>query len=82
MQDAAAGFARQLEGVYGKYMVGPAEPVINRVRNLFLMDLLFKLPKDASLIGQCKKDIGRQCAVLHAEKRFRNVTVLPDVDPQ
>ncbi|HRN55155.1 MAG TPA: primosomal protein N', partial [Agriterribacter sp.] len=44
--EAAQLFAAQLQKDYGKYMVGPAEPAVNRVRNQYLMELLFKLPKD------------------------------------
>ena len=65
---------------YGNYLVGPAEPVIGRIRNQFLMELLFKLPRDGKTINQCKKDILEQVAVLHNEKSFRSVTVVADVD--
>jgi primosomal protein N' (replication factor Y) len=78
--DAAHVFANALQHVYGKYIVGPAEPVINRVRNMFLMELLIKLPRDAQFIAQCKKDIFKETVKLHSEKRFRQVVVIPDVD--
>ncbi len=78
--DAAHFFCNNLQTVYGQYMVGPAEPVINRVRNMYLMELLLKLPRDANLISQCKKDVLKGCVKLHAEKRFKKVLVVPDVD--
>ncbi len=78
--DAAHHFAQALQTAYGKYIVGPAEPVVNRVRNMYLMELLLKLPREAGLIAQCKKDIVKQCAGLHAVKRFKKVIVVPDVD--
>jgi primosomal protein N' (replication factor Y) len=78
--DAAHVFAENLQKVYEKYIVGPAEPVVNRVRNMFLMELLLKLPRDSQFIAQCKKDIQKETARLHAEKRFRQVVVIPDVD--
>lgn len=78
--DAAHQFANALQVPYGKYMVGPAEPVINRVRNMFLMEMLFKLPKDGQVIAHCKRDILKQCAQLHADKKFKRVIVVPDVD--
>jgi primosomal protein N' (replication factor Y) len=80
VQEAAQWFAQALQVPYGKYMVGPAEPVVNRVRNLFLMELLLKLPRDTQIITTCKSDILKHIAALHAEKKFRNVTVVPDVD--
>ncbi|MBD0332393.1 MAG: primosomal protein N', partial [Chitinophagaceae bacterium] len=81
VQHAAHEFANSLKSPYEKYIVGPAEPVINRLRTLYLMEMLFKLPRDAKLISQCKKDVLKQGVNLHAEKKFRKVIVTPDVDP-
>jgi primosomal protein N' (replication factor Y) len=61
-------------------LVGPAEPVVGRVRNQYLMELLIKLPKDHKLITQCKKDLLEQIAILHNEPRFRSIVIVPDVD--
>jgi primosomal protein N' (replication factor Y) len=78
--EGAHVFAKMLQATYGKYIVGPAEPVINRVRSLFLMELLLKLPRDSQLITRCKENLLKQIAVLHAQKRFTKVLVIPDVD--
>ncbi len=63
------------------YIVGPASPVINRIRNMYLMELLVKLPKDAVMIQQYKKYITNHFNLLHADKKFRSVTLVADVDP-
>ena len=80
VMEAAYTYSQALQIPYGKYIVGPAEPVINRVRNMFLMEMLLKLPRDSQTIAKCKSDLLKQIAVLHAEKKFRNVVVVPDVD--
>ena len=67
-------------GGYGQYIVGPAEPVIGRIRNQYLMELLLKLPRDTKTIKQCKKDLLEQVAILHQHKSFRSVTIVADVD--
>lgn len=77
---AALHYANMLKSKYEKYLVGPAEPVISRIRNQYLMELLLKLPRDAKLIARCKKDMLEYIAVLHNEKSFRSVTVIADVD--
>ena len=64
-----------------QYLVGPAAPVINRVRNMYIMEILIKLVKDARQIQQQKKVISNTIDLLKAEKRFRSVVVMPDVDP-
>ncbi len=80
VERAAYQFANALKGRYGNYLVGPAEPVIGRIRNQYLVELLVKLPRDAKLITRCKNDLLEQAAILHQEKSFRSVTIVPDVD--
>ncbi|HEV8507849.1 MAG TPA: primosomal protein N' [Chitinophagaceae bacterium] len=80
VERGAHQFANSLRNKYGNYIVGPAEPVINKIRNLFLMEMLLKLPRDTRLIAQCKQDILHQIAVLHNEKSFKSVVIVPDVD--
>ena len=63
------------------FVVGPAAPVVNRIRSLYLMDILIKLPKDSHMLQQYKRVISNHFNLLHAEKRFRSVTLIADVDP-
>lgn len=78
--DAANRFADAMKNKYGDYITGPAEPVVNKVRNQYLMELLIKIPKDTRLMHQCRLDIFKNIAILHNEKRFRSVVIVPDVD--
>ena len=81
VEDAALQFAGFLKKDYNSFIVGPAAPVINRVRNQYLMELLLKLPRGGHTILQCKKDIFNFMVQLHQDKRFRSVTIIPNVDP-
>jgi primosomal protein N' (replication factor Y) (superfamily II helicase) len=81
VQEASRFFAAQLEKDFANYLVGPAEPVVGRVRNQYLMEILLKLPKDTAFINKAKNAIRQAMVAMHAEKRFRSVTVIPDVDP-
>ncbi|MFT3822742.1 MAG: primosomal protein N' [Chitinophagaceae bacterium] len=78
--EAAKQMAEAMQKDFGQYLAGPAEPVVNRVRNQYLMEILLKLPKDTGLINHCKAMIQDQVAILHNDKRFRNVIIIPDVD--
>lgn len=80
VHDAAAQYAMALSNRYQDYLVGPAEPVVGRVRNQYLMELLIKIPRDSQLIRQCKEDLLEQIVQLHQEKHFKSVTVIIDVD--
>ncbi|MEO5591569.1 MAG: primosomal protein N' [Chitinophagaceae bacterium] len=78
---ASLFFAAQMKPYVENYMIGPAQPVVNKVRNLFLMELMLKLPKDSTTIQQVKQLIYTSTAMMHADKRFRSVQVVPDIDP-
>lgn len=80
VERAAVHYANALKNRYINYIVGPAEPVIGRIRNQYLMELLLKLPRDSKIINQCKRDLLEQIAILHQDKSFRSVTVMADVD--
>ena len=77
----AEAFAEGLRREFGAYLTGPAAPVVNRVRNQYLMELLIKLPRDGTVIQRCKQAIRATEALVHADKRYRSLVIVPDVDP-
>ena len=80
VNEAADRLGDALKKDMNDFVVGPAAPVINRIRSLYLMELLIKLPKDALMLQQYKKVIVNHFNLLHAEKKFRSVTLIADVD--
>ncbi|HUB59843.1 MAG TPA: primosomal protein N' [Puia sp.] len=80
VESAAGFFAITLKKEFPNYLVGPAEPVIGRIRNQYLMELMLKLPKDGQTIAFAKHVIRQQTAILHSDRKFRSVVVIPDVD--
>jgi primosomal protein N' (replication factor Y) len=80
VNEAAGKLGQSLNNNF-KNLAGPAEPVINRVRSLYLMEILIKMQKDAAHIKAQKKVIWNHIDLLKAEKRFRSVAVIIDVDP-
>ena len=64
-----------------KYLAGPASPVISRIRNMYIMEILLKLPKDAERIQAQKKVVSNAINLLRVETKFRSVVIVPDVDP-
>lgn len=71
------GLEKQFPGEFS----GPAQPVVDRLRNQYLWELLIKLPKDSQVIHLCKTIIRQQVQLLQTNKRYRSVVVTPDVDP-
>lgn len=80
-EEAANIVAQGLQKHFEKYLSGPAEPVVNRIRNLYLWELLIKLPKDAALIHRCKTEILQQMQIVQTNKNYRGVTIHADIDP-
>jgi primosomal protein N' (replication factor Y) len=80
VREAAQFFANHLKKDFGPYLVGPAEPVIARVRNQYLMELLLKLPKDAHTINFAKLVIQQQTAIVQNSRSWKSVVIVPDVD--
>ncbi len=81
VERAAHHYAQALKSRYEKYLVGPADPLIGRIRNQYLSEILLKLPKDGRMLAQSKKDILEQIAIIHQEKSYKSVGVVVDVDP-
>lgn len=82
VQGAASWFAEEMrkKNFDNRYIIGPAEPIINKIRNQYLMEIIFKLPKDGKIINSCKKAIREEVANMHQIQRFKGVVVVPEVD--
>ena len=79
--DAAANkLTAALQKNLNNFVVGPAPPVVARVRNQYLMELLIKLPLDMKQIQQYKQIIRNEFNLLLAEKQFKSVVMIADVD--
>jgi len=61
--------------------IGPQEPAINRVRNLYITTLLIKIPRNTKM-NENKKIIQSMCEKLQKEKAYRIDRLIIDVDPR
>jgi primosomal protein N' (replication factor Y) (superfamily II helicase) len=78
---AAMALVQLLRQDLRDYITGPATPVIGRIRNLYLAELMIKLPKDKGKGSNWKRVVRNHINLLHSEGRFKNVQVITDVDP-
>jgi primosomal protein N' (replication factor Y) (superfamily II helicase) len=81
VESAARLFSIAFKKEFGEAVVGPAEPAVGRIRSQYLMELLLKLPKDGGRIHLAKQMIQQQTIILHTQKKFKSVLIIPDVDP-
>ncbi|WP_143305239.1 replication restart helicase PriA [Chitinophaga vietnamensis] len=80
VDQAAQILASWLQPHLGPQLVGPAAPLVARVRNNYLQEMLIKLPRETRVIAHTKQVLREYFIQLLAEKRFRSVTIVPDVD--
>jgi primosomal protein N' (replication factor Y) (superfamily II helicase) len=80
VSNAADKLALQLRQDLNDYVTGPAAPVISRIRNQYLMEIMIKLPKEKGMSGNYKKVITNHISLLNSEKQYKSVTVVIDVD--
>ncbi len=78
--EAADHLAASLKQDLKNHIIGPADPVVNRVRNQYLKEILIKLPKEPGLLNRYKSAIHNHISLLHSEKKYRSVFVVADVD--
>lgn len=79
-EQAAQILASWLQPHIGAQLVGPAAPLVARVRNNYLQEMLIKLPRETRLIAHVKRVLQEFIIQLKTEKRFRSVVIIPDVD--
>ncbi|MBC7650889.1 MAG: primosomal protein N', partial [Deinococcales bacterium] len=80
-EETANIMLKGLQANFKAYLNGPAQPPVDRIRNQYLWEILIKLPKDAGIINQCKREIQQQIAIIKSEKRYSSVSIVIDVDP-
>jgi primosomal protein N' (replication factor Y) len=81
VRNAANNLAASLRSDFKQFVMGPAQPIIGRVRNQYLMEIIIKLPKDAGLTVKYKKAIQHHLHLLQVNKNYKAVVIVLNVDP-
>ena len=82
VDDIAEKLGAALKRDLGDFVIGPAAPVVGRIRNQYLMELFVKLPLDIKKIERYKQIIRNHFNLLQTEQRFKSVVMIADVDAQ
>ncbi len=78
---AAADLARRLKIVFGVRILGPEYPLVSRIMNYYLKQILFKIEKDLSST-QMKTKLAKVIEEFYQTKLWGPVRIIIDVDPQ
>jgi len=80
LNKAASALAGMLKPVFGGLMLGPEYPLVSRIRNLYIKNLMLKTGK--GLQGkQHKAELARQLEIFKALPDYKSVRIIIDVDP-
>lgn len=77
---AAQRFATALRQQLGKRVLGPEQPIVARVRNYYIKQVIIKSDKDTS-IQKVKSILKDTILQFLSEKDYRGVNIQVDVDP-
>ena len=77
---AAKELAEYLEKIFGRRVLGPEIPIISRVKNYYLENILLKIEKQASP-QKAKTVLGEAINTIRKLPDFKSLQVVADVDP-
>jgi primosomal protein N' (replication factor Y) (superfamily II helicase) len=82
VMQASAQLADILRIEFGEEMIlGPQAPLVERVRNLFLQDIILKIPVNTGKLREIKQFIRREMDKIATDKAFKSIRIYADVDP-
>ena len=79
--EASLRLAEQLRNRFGRRVLGPVSPLIDRVRGEWRVELMLKVEVEASF-AKARAILREEIALLREEKSYRNITIICDVDIQ
>lgn len=77
---AAAHFATMLRAQLGARVLGPEQPLVSRIRNYYIKQLIIKTDK-ADAIQKVKAVLKQTITDFNSEKNYKGVIMQVDVDP-
>ncbi|PWG04501.1 primosomal protein N' [Polaribacter aquimarinus] len=70
---------RALYNSFGEHVLGPTTPAVSRIRNLYIKNVVIKIPPKQSLVST-KKQLQKIKNTFEAVKEFRPIRFIIDVD--
>jgi len=79
-RNAALSLTTELKKVLGKRVLGPEYPLVSRIRNLYIQQILIKLEKSSSLVIN-KGHINETIDKFKTQQKNKKTRIIIDVDP-
>jgi primosomal protein N' (replication factor Y) len=69
------------KSVHKKLVLGPHEPMISKIRNFYLMEIIVKIARSSKELETVKSNLAECANSLRLEKEYKQMIVVFDVDP-
>jgi len=80
LHQAALELATDLRSKLGKRVLGPEQPLVGKVKNLYIKQIVLKVERNAAM-QKVKATLVESIRQLNSQKTFRSIWVQVDVDP-
>jgi primosomal protein N' (replication factor Y) len=80
VKNASFEMGNQMRAVFGSRVLGPVDPPISRIQNLFIKQIILKIENDASAL-KAKELLQEISNNILSDQRFKSVKISLDVDP-
>lgn len=80
LEDASLYLSSMMKRSFGSRVLGPEYPLVSRVKNYFIKNIILKIEKESSFI-EAKKILQLLIENLLNRKEFRSSRIVVDVDP-
>jgi len=80
-EEAILHFFQSLGPAIQKTVLGPAQPIVNRVRNKYIWELAVKISKQPEALQTAKQQLLHYIRLLQVHPRYKSVQIIIDIDP-
>lgn len=80
-EEAANHFLSVLPFEMQKTILGPAQPLINRIRNKYIWEICVKIAPQLKQLQIAKKQLQHYIRLIQAHPRYKAVQIIIDIDP-
>ena len=80
-EEAANHFLHSLTPNIQRTVLGPAQPIINRVRNKYIWELCVKISTQSGQLQIAKQQLLHYIRLIEVHPRYKSVQIIIDIDP-
>jgi primosomal protein N' (replication factor Y) len=81
LNNQAAYFAGELRNHFSERVIGPEFPLVSRIRNYYIKNIMLKFERDLVSINKAKAIIREVITQFQTTKLSKGSIIQPDVDP-